>query len=149
MANEVKWTYAGQVTLEANGGSAASNIFVAANDTTLASGNHSNFPLADMVLSCNFSTGALAAGAQVNLYRQDLTIDGANGAPAPGTAFRNILVGVFPLDTSQATNATNYYICPNVPLSSACQFSIENGTAQSLIAGWTLKATPKTYIPGA
>ena len=144
MANEVKWTYASQVTLASSGASAASNIFVAADLAALTSTNNYNYPLADLVLYVAFG-GTPAAGGTVNVYRQDLTIDGANGAPAPGSAFKSILVGI--VQPSGSTAA--YYPIPNVPLASSCQFSLENGTNQNLSAAWTLKATPKTYVPGA
>lgn len=144
MSSEVKWFYVTQVVLESAGASAASNIFVAADDTSLASANHSNFPLADLVLKCDFGA-APAAGGTVNIYRQDLDIDGTSDAPAPASTFANILVGVVGIPASTSA----YYPIPNVPLSSACQFSIENKTSQSMTSGWTLKATPKTYVPGA
>jgi hypothetical protein len=146
MANEVKWVYASQVTLEASGGSAASNVFVAADDTSLGSANHSNFPYADMVLVAGFGA-TVAAGGVVNLYRQDLDIDSTNDAPAPSTAYRSLFVGSFQVPTGGS--ATANYPLTNVPLSANCQFSVENVTGQNLSAGWALKATPKTYVPGS
>lgn len=146
MANETKWTYASQVTLEASGGSGAAAAFVAADDTSLASANHSNYPLADFVLSCSFGA-AVAPGTTVNLYRQDQDIDGSNDAPAPASTYKATFVGAFILPSGQSAAA--YYPLTDVPLSKICKFSIENNTAQSVSAGWTLKATPKTYVPGA
>jgi hypothetical protein len=144
VSNEVVWLTGAQITLEGSGASAASNVFVAADDTSLASANHLNYPLADLVLKCDFAA-APTAGGTINIYRQDLTIDGTSGAPATGTAYKSILVGV----VAPSGSASAYYPIPNVPLSSACQFSIENLTSTSLSAGWTLKATPKTYQPKA
>jgi hypothetical protein len=74
----------------------------------------------------------------------DITAGGAD-APAPATTYKHRLVGSFALPSGQSVSAT--YPCPNVPLSRTCKFSIENGTAQNLTAGWLLKATPKTYAP--
>lgn len=147
MANEMKFTYATEVVLEGSGGSAASNAFVAANDTSLASANHSDYPLADFALTCDFGA-AVAPGTYVGLYRQDMDITAAGlDAPAPATTYKQILVGIFVLPSGQSASAT--YPCPDVPVARVCQFSIENVTAQNLSAGWLLKATPKTYIPGA
>ena len=146
MANEVEWTYASQVTLEDSGASAASAAYVAANDAALASGNHSNYPLADFVLVCDFAA-AVAAGGVVRLYRQDLNIDSTNDAPAPASTYPNLFVGSFVIPSG--TSATGYYPLTDVPLAKDQQFSISNNTSQSLSAGWDLKATPKTFNPGA
>lgn len=147
MANELKFTYASQVTLEASGGGAASNAVVAANDASLGSANHSDYPWADFVLKCDFGA-AVGANYAIYLYRQDLDIDSTNDAPAPtASTYEQTLVGIFAIPSGQSAAA--YYPCPNVPLTQACQFSIKNGTNQSMNAGWTLKATPKSYAPGA
>ena len=144
MANEVIWTYASPVTLEDNGASGASDVFIAADDADLNSNNHSLFPLADFVLKADFGA-AVGAGAVVNLYRQALNIDGANDAPAPATTYAHLLVGSFLIPNG--TSATGYYPLTDVPLIADQQYSIENKTAQNISAGWDLKATPKTYEP--
>jgi len=143
MANETEWTYASQVTLEASGASAASDAFVAADDATLSSTNHSDYPVADFVLKCDL--GGAPSNATVNLYRCDQNIDGTNDAVAPSSSFPHVLVGVVAIPASTAA----YYPFPNVPLSQECKFYLENKTGQTLSAGWTLKATPKTYVPGS
>lgn len=146
MADEMIVTYAAAVVLEASGGSAASNAFVAADDTSLAAANHYDYPLADFALTCDFGA-AVAPGTFVNLYRQDFNIDaaGTGDSPAPATTYKQILVGQFVLPSGQSASAI--YPCPDVPLSHVCKFSIENGTAQNLSAGWKLDATPKTFAP--
>lgn len=146
MANEVVWTYASQVTLEASGASAASNVFVAANDDTLESSVHSNFPLCDFALNCQFGAG-VAAGSVVRLYRQDLNIQGANNSPAPATTYTYLFVGSFVIPSG--ASATGWYPLTDVPLVKDQQYSIENGTDQSIVGNWRLYATPKTYEPAA
>lgn len=146
MANEAEYTYASQVTLEASGASCGSGAFVAADDASLASANHNNYPWGDFVLKCDFGA-AVAPGTAVYLYRQDLNIDSTNDAPTPGTTYEYELVGIFKMISGQSAAA--YYPCTNVPLAYECQFSIKNGTAQNISAGWTLKCTPKTYVPGS
>lgn len=147
MANELKYTYTTQVTLEASGASAASAAMVAANDAALSSTNHLNYPLGDFVLKCDFGA-AVGANVSVMLYRQDLNIDGTDDAVAPtASTYEQVLVGIFTIPSGQSASAV--YPCVNVPLTKECQFSIKNGTAQSMSAGWTLKVTPKTYVPGA
>lgn len=147
MADEVIYTYSSQVTLEASGGSCASDAYVAADDADLTSANTGNFPLADFALSCAFGAG-IAAGKSINLYRRDLNIDSTNDEPAPSASWPNSLVGIFQLASGHGTD-TSYYSCPDVPLTQNCEFHIQNKTAQNLSAGWTLKATPKTTKPAA
>lgn len=146
MANEMKYVYASAVTLEASGASAASNAFAAANDSSLAVANHYDYPMADFTLTCDFGA-AVAPGTTVNLYRQDMDIDGTTDSVAPGTTYKEVFVGAFALPSGQSASAT--YPLTNVAISKVCQFSVENGTAQNLSAGWVLKATPKTYGPVA
>ena len=144
MSNEVINKYASQVTLEASGASAASAAFAAADDAALSSTNHLHYPLGDFALTCDFG-GAVAAGVAVELYRQDLNIDGTADAPAPAAAHPHQLVGVFKIPSGASASAT--YPCINVVLTNECQFSVKNATAQTMSAGWVLKVTPKTVIP--
>ena len=145
MSNEMKFVYASEVILEASGASAASNAFAAADDTSLAVANHSDYPMADFALTCDFGA-AVAPGGVVNLYRQDMDVTaGGADAPAPATTYKEYYVGSFVIPSGQSASAT--YPVSNIPLSRTCQFSIENTTGQNLSAGWILKATPKTYGP--
>lgn len=146
MASELEYTYASAVTLEASGASAASNAFAAADDTSLAVANHNGYPWADFALTCGFGA-AVAPGTFIALYRQDMDIDSTADAPAPATTYKHTFVGQFALPSGQSASAT--YPLSNVPLSAVCKFSIENGTAQNLSAGWVLKATPKSFVPGS
>lgn len=146
MSDEVIWTYASQVTLEASGAEAASTVFVAADDADLASGNHSNFPLCDFALNCQFAAG-VAAGSVVRLYRQDLNIQSTNDAPAPATTFLHLFVGSFKIPTG--ASATAWYSLTDLPLVKDQQYSIENGADKTIVGNWKLYATPKTYEPAA
>lgn len=151
MANEAKWTYASQVTLESSGASAANAAFVQANDTTLGSANHSNFPYADFVLkTAGFGTTLASTGnPSINLYRVDQDIDSTADAPVPDASNKNYFVGAFilPLSASSASSINYYLPVTDVSLSKNCGFYIENQSGQSLIAGWTLKVTPKSLVP--
>jgi hypothetical protein len=146
MAGEAKYVYGTQLTLEDSGGSAAAAAVVAADAASFNSANSSMYPLADFVLYCSF--GAALAATTVDLLRQSLDIDGTNDALAPtASTYEQTYVGSFPIKSGQSAAA--YYPLENVPLVANCQFSIKNATAQSLAAGWTLKATPKSFVPGA
>jgi hypothetical protein len=153
MANEMKYTYAASVALEASGASAATAAFVAANDAALSSANHSDYPYADFVLKTVGFGGALASTGSpaIALYRQDLNVgaDANNDAPAPSANIKSMFVGNFVLPLSLASTGTNYFVITDVPLSSGCQFSIENQAGQSVAEGWALTAVPKSFVPGA
>lgn len=146
MAGEAKYAYGSALTLEANGASAGPGAMVAADDASFNSANSSMYPLADFVLKCDF--GAAVAAVTVDLFRQDLDIDSTNDALAPtASTYEQTYVGSFVIKSGQSASA--YYPLANVPLTANCQFSIKNGSAQNLSAGWTLKATPKTLVPGS
>lgn len=145
MSNEIIWTYASAVTLEASGASCASDVIIAANDDTLESGVHSNFPWADFVLACAFG-GSVAAGKFIRLYRQNLNIDTTNDAPVPAAGHERVLLGSFVIPEGAAGTGW-YYPLTDIPLIADQQYYLENKTDQSIGAAWTLKATPKTYKP--
>ena len=146
MAGEAKYAYGSQLTLEANGASASSGAMVAANDASFNSANSSMYPLADFVLTCDF--GAAVAAVTVDLFRQDLNIDSTGDALAPtASTYEQTYVGSFVIKSGQSASA--YYPLANVPLTANCQFSVKNASAQTMSAGWVLKATPKTLVPGS
>jgi len=152
MASENEWTYATQVTLEASGASAANAAFVAADDTTLASASHSNYPYADFVLKTVGFGAALASTGSlgVGLWRRDLNIDGTAGDEGAVTASNRVhFCGFFALPNSAASTSTNYVSLTDVSLVEDQDYYIENLTGQSINIGWTLKVKPKTNVPGA
>lgn len=147
MSGEIVWTYASPVVLESNGSaSVASDAFQAAGDDDLESGNHSNFPWADFVLTCAFG-GAVGAGGFVRLYRQALNIDTTNDAPLPTvTTYPLLYIGSFVIPEGAAASVWNFPLT-DLKLIADQQYSIENKTDQTISANWELKATPKTYEP--
>lgn len=150
MANEMKWTYASQVTLESSGASAASAAFIAADDTTLASANHSNYPYADFVLkTVGFGAALTSTGSwYCGLWRQDLNIDSTAGDEGAPTASNKLhYCGSFILPNSAASTSTNYVALTDVELVADQQYYLEVALNTSLTAGWTLKVTPKTLMP--
>lgn len=150
MANELKYTYAASVALEASGASAASNVFVQADDSNLGTAGHSNYPFCDFVLkTVGFST-TVGTGKTINLYRQDLDIGGvsANDAPSPASNNKSLFVGAFVIPDAQASTGTTYFTLTDVPLNQTQAFWIENATNVSLNSGWALTAVPKSFVPG-
>jgi len=151
VSNEMVWTYASQVTLESSGASAASAAFVAADDTTLASGNHSNYPYADFVLKTNGFGAALTSTGSwyCGLWRQNLNMDSTNDEGVPTVSNRLHYCGAFLLPNSAASTSTHYIALTDVELVADQQYSIEVQLNTSLSAGWTLKVMPKSLKPAA
>lgn len=144
MANEAKFTYGTQKTLEASGASVSASGFAQADDANLTSTDTADYLLLDLAFSGAFSV-APTAGEVLNVYAQPLNFDGTNDAPSPSTSYLGTYVGSFLL---AATTSTQYLFLGRVPLpAKECAFWVENKSAQTLSSGWTLKATPVTYAP--
>lgn len=152
MSNETIYSYfsGGQVTAITGTGTIASNGFnAAAEASSLSSTQHGNYPLGDAVLFADFSTSVSSNSNICILYRRDLNIDSTNDAPQPQSAvpaYSAIMVGEFIIPPFSAT-ASGYFPCPDVPLSSACEFYVENRTNATIKSTFTVKITPKTYAP--
>jgi len=149
MAEEIVWTYASQVVLEGTGASIAVNGFQAADlsELTWRSDIHSNYPWADFALRIDFQA-AVDGNSFINLYRQDVEIDGDNDAPAPAATYTYKFVGSFPIISGVGgASSPNYYSLTDIPIKYAQQFWIENKASQAVDHSWSLKATPKTYMP--
>jgi len=149
MATEMVWTYASQVTLESSGASAANAAFVAADDTTLASGNHSNYPYADFVLKTNGFGAALTSTGSwyCGLWRQTLNMDSTNDEAVPNASNRLHYCGAFLMPNSAASTGNQYVALTDVELVADQQYSLEVALNTSLTAGWTLKVMPKSLKP--
>ena len=153
MANETEWTTASQVTLEASGATAANAAFVQADDATLGSANHSNYPYADFQFK-SVGTGAALSSAgnlTVNLWQQPLNFDTTAGdEPSPSASIKAHFVGAFVLPLSAASTSTYYSQINDVNLIPGdAAYWLENNLGQTLSAGWTLKCIPKAIVPGA
>lgn len=134
-------------TLEANGATIASAAIGQADDATYSiSADGDMAPDADFVLAVAFSV-APTVNTTIDLYAQELDIDGTNDATAPTAAYKPRYIGSFVvLDTT----ATQYlkvraYEVPDV----ASYYLFNNNTGQTMSAAWTLKVTPRTVGPAA
>lgn len=134
-------------TLEANGASIANASIVQADDATYgiaADGGYA--PDADFVIAVTFSV-APTINTTIDLYAQELDIDGANAAQAPTSTFKQHYIGSFVVN-SVTTPQFLKLRAFDVPLL-ASYFLHNNGTGQTISAGWTLKVTPRTIGPAA
>ena len=134
-------------TLEASGASIANNAMGQADDATYSiSADGSSAPDADFVLAATFAV-APTANRTLDLYAQELDIDGTSDAQAPTTTYKPRYIGSFIVNavtTTQYLKVRGY----DVPLV-ASYFLHNNATGQTLSAAWTLKVTPRTLCPAA
>lgn len=150
MSNETVYSYSTQTTVIPGSIAIASNAFNSSSEvTSISSAQTGNYPLADAVLFASFTASVSSASNVVVLYRRDRNIDGSNHAPLPQStapAYSNIAVGAFIIPPFTAAS-TGYFPLPDVPLSSACEFYVENRTNTVIASTYTVKITPKTFAP--
>ena len=105
---------------------------------------------ASITLLANF-TVAPAANTSINLYARLLAVQSTNDNTIPAATYQHTYLGSFTLDTtSTAAQYTTIDISlPNGLTSQTYEFYVENGTDQSLPAGWDLYITPKAIGPTA
>lgn len=154
MTNETKWTYAAPVTLESNGASVGTGAFTASSNitTVLSSANHSNYPYADFALKISTLSASTATNANsyVALYRldQDMATDTTKDAYFPSSLYRNTYIGSFQLPNSLASTTVDSFALLDVPIGENQKFALENSSAVTMVAGWTLVVRPKAIVPG-
>ena len=134
-------------TLEANGASIANTAMGQANDASYSiATDGSNAPDADFVLIATFAT-APTVNSTIDLYAQELDIDGTADAAAPTTAYKQRYIGSFVVLNTTAAQPLKVRAY-DVPLV-ASYFLLNNATGQTLSTGWSLKVTPRTIGPAA
>lgn len=134
-------------TLEANGAAIVNNVLEQADDASysvIADGG--GFPDAKFVISGSFAT-APTEGTTLALYARPLDIDGTADAEVPETTRPTVFIGTFVVN-NVTTTQTIEMIAQDVPWK-ADYYLHNNGTGQTLSAGWSLKVTPFTVAPAA
>ena len=132
-------------TLEANGASISNNALAQADDASYDIVNDgSSYPDAEFVLTGAFGTGP-TEGTTLALYARPLDVDGTADTEAPETTRATVFIGTFTVNnvTSTQNIVLNGLFAVGVP-KKADYYIHNNGTGQSLSAGWTLKVTPRT-----
>ena len=147
MSNEAILTTGTQKTLEANGASIANNALAQADDAGYSvSADGAYFPHARFVISATFGT-APTEGTTLALYARPINIDSTNDSEVPETTRPTRFIGTFAVNNVTTAQYIDL-IAFDVPWE-ADYYVHNNGTGQTLSAGWTLKVTPFTYEPGA
>ena len=133
--------------LEANGASIVNNAMGQADDAAYDFAVDGSYaPNAEFVLAATFAV-APTQNTPIDLYAQELDIDGVNDAQAPTVTYKQRYVGSFVVNnvTTQQFLKLRAYDIPH----NASYYLHNNATGQTLAAGWTLKVTPHTYGPAA
>ena len=147
MSNETIVTLGTPKTLEANGASIANNTLAQADDANYSiSADGAYFPDAKFVLAATFGT-APTEGTTLALYASPLDIDGTNDAEVPETTRPTVFIGTFAVNNVTTTQYIEL-LTQDVPWN-ASYYLHNNGTGQTVSAGWTLKVTPYTVAPAA
>jgi len=136
-----------QKTLEANGGSITNNSVVQADDATYSlASDAAYYPDAEFVLTATFGS-APTEGTVLALYARPLDVDGTADTEVPEAARPTVFVGTFTVNnvTSVQTMTLRAYDLPAL----ASYYIHNNGTGQTVSAGWVLKVTPRTVGPAA
>ena len=153
MANELKYVYATQTTVASSTGEIAMGAMNTSGVATLTSTEHSNYPMADAVLTFSTTASVSSASNYVNLYRRDHNIDSTTDEPGlstvAGSEYRHHFVGAFVIKATSAAQGTLAHHVTDVPLTQQCEFFIENKCNVPIGANWTLKLTPKSFVPGS
>jgi hypothetical protein len=145
MSGENVVVYGTAKTLEASGASIANNAVVQANDATYdVAVDGGGFPDAEFYLTCAFTT-APTENTTIALYARPLDIDGTNDAEVPEAGRPTIPIGTF---TVNDVTTTQYILLNNVYAmdlpAKADYYLYNNGTGQSVSAGWKLVIKPRT-----
>lgn len=132
-------------TLESNGASIANNAIGLADDQSYdMDADGAGFPDVEFVLVCTYGT-APTENAVISLMARPLDIDGTSDADVPEVSRPNLPIGSFSVNNVITTQTIliNGGYAQDVP-KKADYYLLNNGTGQSISAGWKLLATPRT-----
>ena len=147
MSNEAIVKLGTQKTLEANGAAIANNTLAQADDASYSiATDGAYYPDARFVLTGSFATEP-TENSTLALYARPLNIDGTADADAPETTRPTQYIGVFAVN-NVTTAQSLVLMAQNVPWE-ADYYIHNNGTGQTLSAGWKLLVTPCTIGPAA
>lgn len=132
-------------TLEAAGVSIANNTVANATTVYDIAADGSNAPDAEFVLTVTFAT-APTENATVDLFAAEQDIDGTADEQQPeASSYRPRYVTSFTVNNVTSAQPIKRVV-RGVP-TKAIYTLYNNGTGQTISAGWTLKVTPRTVGP--
>lgn len=147
MSNEAIVKLGTQKTLEASGASIANNTLAQADDASYSiATDGAYYPDARFVLTGAFAT-APTENTTLALYARPLNIDGTADTDAPEITRPVQYIGVFVVN-NVTTSQSLVCDAQDVPWE-ADYYIHNNGSGQTLSAGWKLLVTPRTIGPAA
>lgn len=147
MSNETTIAKGSPSVLESNGASISNNAIGQADDLTYdVVTNGLNYPDGRFVLGVTFSV-APTEGTTIALYARPIDVDGTADAEVPETTRPTAYIGSFVVNNVNTLQYMELY-AQNLPWK-ADYYLHNNGTGQTISAGWTLKITPYTLKPAA
>lgn len=144
MANETILKFGVPKMLETNGASIANASVVAATGSYDVAADGDNYPDARFSASFAFSV-APTEGAMLSLYARPTGLVGGGAAQAPEATRPTVFIGSFVVD-NVTTPQYATLVARDVPWA-AKYYLHNNGTGQSVSAGWQLEVTPFTVAP--
>lgn len=147
MANEAIIKKGTQKVLESNGVSIANNALAQADDSSYnVETDGGGYPDGEFVLTGAYAT-APVENTTIVLLARPLNVDGTLDTETPEATRGTYFVGSFVVNNvGGSVNQTMVCYAKNLPRE-ADYFPFNNGTGQSLNAGWTLKVTPRSLGP--
>lgn len=147
MSNETIIKLGTPKTLEANGASIANNTLAQADDADYSiASDGTYYPDAKFVVNVTFSV-APTEGTVVALYARPLNISGTDDSEVPEITRPTTFIGTFVVNNVTTTQYIEL-LAQDVPWE-ASYYLHNNGTGQTISAGWTLVVTPYTVAPAA
>lgn len=105
------------------------------------------------VLTWQYPSGTLDAGATVSLHARRLDWTGTTDEEVPSTDYSGAYIGSFSLDDGLAVTTDSYSVI-RIPLLNSksaqeYEFYIQNNSGVQITAGWTIDITPVAVGPKA
>lgn len=145
MSGETQVVFGTLKTLEANGAAVANNAIGTADDANYdVVVDGSSYPDALFTLVGTFGT-APTEGTVLSLYARPLDIDGTTDSEVPEVTRPTLFIGNFTVNNVTTAQAMQLLAVDLPKL--ATYYVHNNGTGQSLSAGWKLTALPRSYKP--
>lgn len=134
------------VDLASSSGTVANDVFSVAGDEAQWT-NSVEAPLMSLMLECTFAT-APTTNTNVLLYFRKMSIDGSNHAQVPDDDFQETYITAFPLENINTIQRVMIgpLAVPNYKDDSVFELYIKNnGTGQTMSAGWRIEVTPHAH----
>ena len=141
--------YGTQDDLDSTSASIATTAFSIASDVVTPWTNDDDAPFAAITLSCTYATTAVE-GEIVSVYARMLNVDGTGDVAIPTAAHPVGYLGSIRLQTGTSVQYHQLIVkLPNGKTSAEYEFYIQNGSTETMAAGWILKVTPIAIGPHA